>query len=102
MGSDDEITDFMKTRNRTLCKHSKTIGFTHYMVDSRAEACDSCRTEYEGHIFLIDDFESLPPLHSECTCIPLFFETEEEAQEFADEITQTNAEERKKRNIDEG
>ena len=65
-------------------------GMGFYIVDSRAEACELCQDEYDGEVFPIDDPSGMPPLHPNCACIPVYFNTEEEAQDWADNISSDN------------
>lgn len=75
-------TETMRANVATLYADAKSIGATHFVVDNRAEACESCQEEYEDQVFTIDQTDMLPPLHPNCACVAVFFDNEEEANQW--------------------
>lgn len=61
-------------------------GKQYYIIDSRAEACKICKRKFTDEIFDINDPGPMPPAHPNCACIPLYFDTYEEAARWATKI----------------
>lgn len=62
-------------------------GKQYYIIDSRAEACRICKKKFTDEIFDITDPGPMPPAHPNCACIPLYFDTFEEAARWATKIS---------------
>ena len=62
-------------------------GKQFYIIDSRAEACKICKRKFTDEIFDITDPGPMPPAHPNCACIPLYFDTFEEATRWATKIS---------------
>jgi hypothetical protein len=83
-----EYTETMRASNLASWSQNLVEESTHFIVDYSYDACDKCIDEYEGKVFTIDQTDKLPPIHYHCDCVPSFFASEEDAQVFADEISQ--------------
>lgn len=83
-------TETMRAANAGSYGQAIRDGQQFYIVDARAEACQECQDEYDGEVFDITDSASMPPLHPNCACIPVYFNTKEEAQGWADNISSDN------------
>jgi SPP1 gp7 family putative phage head morphogenesis protein len=62
-------------------------GKNYYIIDSRAEACKICKKKFTDEVFDITDPGPMPPAHPNCACIPLYFDTFEEAVRWATKIS---------------
>lgn len=62
-------------------------GKRFYVIDSRAEACKICKKKFTDEVFNIEDPGPMPPAHPNCACIPLYFDTFEEATRWAVKIS---------------
>lgn len=69
-------------------------GNQYYIVDARAEACDICQDEYVGEVFDINDAASMPPLHPNCACIPVYFNSRDDAERWGNMVASEIADER--------
>jgi SPP1 gp7 family putative phage head morphogenesis protein len=87
-------TETMRSAHSASFAQAKRDGYTHWLVDSRAEACTECQDEYDGQVYTIDDTSSLPPLHPNCACIPVYFFDEGEATGYANNLTEYNQSQR--------
>lgn len=83
-------TETMRSTNSAAYIQARSEGKKFWTVDNRDEACELCVDEYEGQVFSIDDTAMLPPLHPNCACVPDFFDNEDEAQEWTDDIQSMN------------
>ena len=79
-------TEGMRVANASSFAQAKRAGQSHWIVDSRAEACELCQETYDGQVYEITDTADLPPLHPNCACIPVFYDDEAEASEGADSL----------------
>lgn len=75
-------TETMRSLHASSYREALRDGMTHYVIDNRAESCIFCR-EKEGNVFFIDDKKNIPPFHSKCACIPVYFYDEEDAEDWA-------------------
>lgn len=79
-------TEIQRTSNVGAYIQAKENDASYFVVDNRAEACEECQDTYEGEVFSIDEIDALPPLHPNCACVPVFFNDETEAQNWASSI----------------
>lgn len=80
-------TETMRAAHTGSLGQAKRDGKQYYIIDSRAEACKRCIKQYKGRVFNIDDLSMFPPLHPNCACIPVYFNTEEEANRWAERVS---------------
>ena len=83
-------TETMRATNSAAYIQAKSEGKQYWTVDNRDEACELCVDEYEGIVFTMDQTEWLPPLHPNCACVPEFFNEEQEAQDWTNELQSEN------------
>jgi len=83
-------TETMRSTNSAAYIQAKSEGKQFWTVDNRDEACELCVEEFEGQVFSIEDTDMLPPIHPNCACVPEFFNDEQEAQEWSDELQSEN------------
>lgn len=80
-------TETMRAANSGAYAQALNDGQKYYVVDSRAEACIYCKKNYDGKVFKIDDKSGMPPLHPNCTCIPVFFDKRTDAKMWSDKLS---------------
>jgi hypothetical protein len=89
-----EHDEIMKASSLSSWAQDKVRGSTYFIVDFCYNK--KCIDAFEDKIFNIDDVDNIPPIYSDCGCVPMFFTNEKEAQTFASDISQKNLKERKK------
>lgn len=80
-------TETMRAAHTGSLGQARRDGKQYYIIDSRAEACKRCIKTYKGRVFSIDDLAVFPPLHPNCACIPVYFNTMEEANRWAERVS---------------
>lgn len=83
-------TETMRAANSGSYSQAIRDNKQYYIVDSRAEACDLCQDEFDGEVFPISDAGNMPPLHPNCACIPVYFNDQDEAQGWSNNISKDN------------
>lgn len=91
-------TETMQASNLSEWAQRIIEGAKYFIIDYDPRGCNYCNEKYKGHIFNIEQLYMLPPIHLECSCVPMFFYDKKEAQTFADDIQQRNNEELMKYN----
>ncbi len=91
-------TETMRASNYSSWLQNKIEGATHFIVDYRPTACIHCIKRFAGRIFLIDEIANIPPIHGNCACVPQFFTSEKEANDFVNRISTRNETERSRLN----
>lgn len=65
-----------------------------FIVVSAPNCCQECADAYVGKVFITEeDKDKLPPLHNECNCIAMYFNTITDgkcATGIAEDVRQTN------------
>lgn len=79
-------TETMRASNSAAYIQAQQDGKQFFTVDPRDEACELCQDEYNGVVFTMDQTDMIPPIHPNCACIIEFHDSNEAAQEWADEI----------------
>jgi tetratricopeptide (TPR) repeat protein len=89
-----ENNETMKASILSSWAQDKARGASYFIVDF----CNNkkCIDAFEDKIFDIDDVDNIPPIYSNCGCVPISVSNKAEAQKFNLEISQKNAEECKK------
>jgi len=88
-------TETMRASNTASFLQAKENGNTHFVVDNREEACEECVDEYEGQVFTIgEDDGELPPLHVNCACVAVYFNNQDDASEWSDQLQTENKDQR--------
>lgn len=62
-------------------------GKQYYVIDSRAEACTYCKKRFTDEVFDITDPGPMPPAHPNCACIPIYFDSYDDAVRWAGKIS---------------
>lgn len=62
-------------------------GKQYYVIDSRAEACKICKKRFTDEVFDITDPGPMPPAHPNCACIPIYFDSYDDAVRWATKIS---------------
>ena len=84
-------TSMMRASNAASYAQNHSEGAKYFVVDFRAAACKDCIALYHNRVFNIDEAKYIPPIHPNCACVPMFFNTYEEAEAFAKDISKRNA-----------
>lgn len=103
----ERIESFSKTRCQTIARtetiragncanylNAQQDNMRSYTIDCDPGACEYCVEEYregddvnsEPVRFSIDDYESLPPFHPNCRCVPLFWPDPVETEKQEEKI----------------
>lgn len=85
-----EQTEIMRSAHANSYREALSDGKAYYVLDNRSESCKYCQETAEGNIFDINDKENIPPLHTKCACIPVYFSNEEDAKRWAEMLKKEN------------
>lgn len=80
-------TETSNAVNTASYLQNKAEGKKYYNTDPRAEACKHCLKVHAEGPYPIEDKTHIPTLHPHCACIPVFYETLEEANEDKEYIS---------------
>lgn len=83
-------TETMRATNIGSWSQSKNIGANYFVVDYRSNACVNCIKRFKGKVFSIKEIKYLPPYHSNCACIPIFYKSRAEALGMSKDVIKRN------------
>ena len=93
-----EHEETMRASNMSSWIQAKSEGLNYFFVDFCNN--EKCINKYKYTYFDIDNVEDLPPLYTDCGCVPYYYDTIEEVEndgrEISDKNLQEYVEERKK------
>lgn len=87
-------TETMRGSNAASWTQNHSEGMKYFVVDVRAAACKDCIRHFSGRVFKISETRYIPPIHPFCACVPIYFATKAEAQDYAKKIQRRNELER--------
>jgi SPP1 gp7 family putative phage head morphogenesis protein len=83
-------TETMRGSNTASWSQAKAEGAKYFIVDYRAAACKRCIQLFSGRIFDIDETKYIPPIHPWCACVPVYFDSKKDAEDYAKKIKKRN------------
>ena len=84
-------TEVMRASNTASYTQARQEDKQYYIVDNRAEACETCQDIGESGPYEITDTDNLPPIHPNCACIAVFFNTLDEETAWQEDIQSTKS-----------
>lgn len=83
-------TETMRSSNMASWAQNKAEGAKYFIVDHRAAACKHCIKLFRKRVFKIDEAKYIPPIHPSCACVPVYFYTKADAQEYLSRVRRRN------------
>lgn len=86
-------TAMMRASNGASYAQNSAEGSQYFIVDHRSTACKYCIKAFSRRVYNINEAKFIPPFHNNCACVPMFFNTREEAEAFANDVYKRNQKE---------
>jgi SPP1 gp7 family putative phage head morphogenesis protein len=77
-------TETMRAAHMGSYSQARRDGKKYFVIDGRAEFCIYCKSIAEKGPFEIDETRFMPPFHPNCACLPVYYDSLDEANDDHD------------------